>query len=426
MSPAAPDAPEGTRRPVAYVLAVLLTGLAGGLAGVSLALLLHAIQHLAFGYSPHALLGMESFLDGVRAAPPWRRLVVLVGCGTVAGLGWWVLHRFCRPFVSVEAAMADPATPMPAATTIGHVLLQIVTVALGSPLGREGAPRQLAALAAGRLASALRLPAEEARVLIACAAGAGLAAVYNVPLGGALFTMEVLLASFAPAVAVPALGAAAVAAAVAWVGLGDIYQYRLPPLAVSASLVAWAAACGPVLGLGGWLYRHAMRRARTGAVHDARSILFCLLVFGLIGLAAMPFPALPGNGKGPIQLGLDGTLGIGVAAMLMVLKILATTGALRAGADGGLLTPGMTIGALLGVVLGGVWSLAWPSGAGHGAYALVGATAFLSVSMRMPITAIVLGFELTRADDDFALPVLVAVAVATAMARLCDGMRRAE
>lgn len=417
MNPAAADAPA---RPIAYSLAILLTGLAGGLAGVSLALLLHGIQHLAFGYSPHALLGMESFLDGVRAAPPWRRLAVLVGCGALAGLGWWLLHRFCRPFVSVEAAMKDPATPMPAGTTIGHVLLQIVTVALGSPLGREGAPRQLAALAASRLAGALRLPPAQARILIACAAGAGLTAVYNVPLGGALFTMEVLLASFAPAVAIPALASAAVAAAVAWAGLGDIYQYRLPPLAVSTSLVVWAAACGPVLGLGGWLYRHAMQRARAGAVHDARSILACLLVFGAIGLAAMVFPALPGNGKGPIQLGLDGSLGIGIAAMLLVLKVLATTGALRAGADGGLLTPGMTIGALLGALLGGAWSLAWPSGAGHGAYALVGATAFLSVSMRMPITAIVLGFELTRADDDFALPVLVAVAMATATARLCD------
>lgn len=421
MSPKAPDAPAG---PLVYTFAILLTGLAGGLAGVSLALLLHAIQHLAFGYSPHSLLGMETFLDGVREAPPLRRLAVLIGCGGVAGLGWWLLHRFCRPFVPVEDALADPAMPMPATTTIGHALLQIVTVALGSPLGREGAPRQLAALAAGRLAGALRLPAEQASILIACGAGAGLAAVYNVPLGGALFTMEVLLASFAPAVAVPALGAAAVAAAVAWVGLGEIYQFRLPPLAVGASLVTWAAASGPVFGLGGWLYRHAMQRARAGAVHDARTILSCLLVFGAIGLAAMLFPALPGNGKGPIQLGLDGTLGIGVAVMLLALKVLATTGALRAGADGGLLTPGMTIGALMGVVLGGVWSMAWPSGAGHGAYSLVGATAFLAVSMRMPVTAIVLGFELTRADDDFALPVLVAVALATATARMCDSARR--
>jgi H+/Cl- antiporter ClcA len=419
VSPAPPEAPA---RPGVYACAVLLAGLAGGLAGVSLALLMHGIQHLAFGYSLHELLGAESFLDGVRAAPPQRRLAVLAGCGAVAGFGWWLLRRFCRPVVSVEAAMAEPSTPMPAGATVGHVLLQIITVALGSPLGRESAPRHLAALAAGRLALALSLPAAEARIVIACAAGAGLAAVYNVPLGGALFTMEVLLASFAPAVAVPALAAAAVAAAVTWVGLGDIYQYRLPPLAVSASLVAWAAACGPVIGIGAWLYRHAMQRARAGAVHDARSILSCLLVFGLIGLAAMPFPALPGNGRGPIQLGLDGTLGIGVAAALLALKVLATTGALRAGADGGLLTPGMTIGALLGVLLGGAWSLAWPSGGGHGAYALVGATAFLSVSMRMPITAIVLGFELTRADDDFALPVLVAVAGAMAMARLCDRM----
>ena len=428
MTVAPPEGPAAPApgRPVAYAVAIVLAGLAGGLAGVSLSLLLHAVQHLAFGYSLQALLGGESFLDGVRDAAPLRRLAVLTACGLVAGFGWWVLRRLGRPIVAVSAAVADPATPMPAGTTTVHVLLQIVTVALGSPLGREGAPRELAALAAGRLAAMLRLGAADTRIVIACAAGAGLAAVYNVPLGGALFTMEVLLASFAPAIAVPALAAAAVAAAVTWLGLGDIYQYRLPSLSVSASLVAWAAACGPVLGTAGWLYRRAMLLARGAAAHDAWAIPLCLLVFGAIGLAAMTFPALPGNGKGPIQLGLDGALGIRVAAILLVLKVLATIGALRAGADGGLLTPGMTIGALMGVVLGGLWNEAWPSGAGQGAFALVGGTAFLSVSMRMPITAIVLGFELTRADDDFALPVLVAVAIAAATARLFDQERKAE
>ncbi|MEO3472453.1 chloride channel protein [Roseomonas sp. CAU 1739] len=401
-------------------MAVLLAGLAGGLAGVSLALLLHAIQHLAYGYSLHDLLAGESFLDGVRAATPLRRVLVLTACGGVAGIGWWLLRRYGPPLVPVNAALAEPGTRMPAGATMGHALLQIVTVAMGSPLGREGAPRQVAAMASGRIAAALRVTPEQTRIVVACGAGAGLAAVYNVPLGGALFTMEVLLASFAPSVAVAALAASAVAAAVAWIGLGDVHQYRLPSLSVGAPLVAWALACGPAIGAVGWWYARAARQARAAALRDARMIPACLAAFAVIGLVAMAVPALPGNGKGPIQLGLDGDLGLGVAALLLVLKVLATTACLRAGADGGLLTPGMTIGALLGVVLGALWTMAWPSATGQGAYALVGAVAFLAVSMRMPVTAIVLGFELTRADDDISLPVVVAVALATATARWLD------
>jgi len=69
---------------------------------------------------------------------------------------------------------------MPFVTTMAHVLLQIVTVALGSPLGRETAPREMAAVLATRLASRAGFAAEERRIVIACAAGAGLAAIYNV------------------------------------------------------------------------------------------------------------------------------------------------------------------------------------------------------------------------------------------------------
>ena len=119
-------------------------------------------------------------------------------------------------------------------------------------------------------------------------------------------------------------------------------------------------------------------------------------------------------------MGLEGDLGLRLAATLLVLKVLATLACLRGGAEGGLLTPGMSIGALIGVLLGMAWSQFWPSPAGQGAFALVGAVAFLSVSQRMPITAITLGFEFTGADHDFAVPMLIAVGLASATARLID------
>src|ERR1700692_3236055 len=91
--PCEPATPE--RSPVTVFVAVtLLTGVGAGLGGMLLALLLHWIQHVAFGYSIQHVISSESFLDGVSGATPERRVLVLVICGLVAGLGWWTLYRF--------------------------------------------------------------------------------------------------------------------------------------------------------------------------------------------------------------------------------------------------------------------------------------------------------------------------------------------
>ncbi|ENH6342231.1 chloride channel protein, partial [Burkholderia vietnamiensis] len=199
------------------------------------------------------------------------------------------------------------------------------------------------------------------------------------------------------------------AAAVAWLGLGNEHQYTVPPFVLSTPLVAWSIVCGPLFGFAAYGFVRLTTRARADAPKGAWLPVLALVNFAVIGLLAMRFPQLLGNGKGPASLGFDGTLTVGLAATLLVLKVLIEAGSLRAGAEGGLLTPGLANGALLGVVLGGLWSAVWP-GASIGGCALVGATAFLAASMQMPITAVVLLLEFTRANHDSLVPMLLAVA----------------
>src|SRR5580692_4407386 len=161
-------------------------GIASGLCGMSLGLLLRFIQRVAYGYSLHSLVSNESFLEGVTAASPLRRLSGLCACGVVAGIGWWALYSLGRPLVSIGKAVKDDQSRIPPFSTILHDLLQIVTVGLGSPLGREVAPRELGAVVASWLSDRAGLSVEHRRTMVAFGAGAGLAAVYNVPLGGAL------------------------------------------------------------------------------------------------------------------------------------------------------------------------------------------------------------------------------------------------
>src|ERR1700758_3586476 len=137
---------------VRLAVVTVLTGLGAGLGGISLALLLHAIQHVAYGYSLDKLVDTQSFLQGVSDASSQRRVIVMAVCGVIAGGGWWAVWRFGRPLVSISKTLASPDAPMPPRTTLVHALLQIVTVALGSPLGREVAPREVGAVIAGRFA----------------------------------------------------------------------------------------------------------------------------------------------------------------------------------------------------------------------------------------------------------------------------------
>lgn len=409
----------GGKNYLARLAAVLLTGVLAGIAGMLLALILHAIQHLAFGYSLDRLISSETFLEGVTGSQHLRRLAAIIGGGAVAGFGWWLLARYGKKRVSITAAVASPSTPMPTGTTTIHALLQIITVALGSPLGREVAPREMGALAAGIVARRFGLYENEARTLIACGAGAGLAAVYNVPLAGALFTLEVLLLSFSWEKALAAIITSAVAAWVATLGLGDESQYHFTSFALPHSFMGWAIVAGPLLGVAAWLFRKATTGVRTRVKTNWQMPAFCLLAFSLLAALSLWFPQLPGNGKGPMQLAISNGLGFYAAAVLLALKLVVILAVLRAGAEGGLLTPGLTVGALLSLLLAIVWQMLFPGG-DVGSFALVGGAAFLAASMQMPITAVALVMEFTHMDHSYFAPALLCAAGAFITCRIMD------
>jgi ABC-type transporter Mla maintaining outer membrane lipid asymmetry permease subunit MlaE len=66
---------------------VAMIGMAAGLGGMALGMVLYGMQHIAYGYSVHAIISPESFLQGVSAASPARRVLAVSACGLVAGCG---------------------------------------------------------------------------------------------------------------------------------------------------------------------------------------------------------------------------------------------------------------------------------------------------------------------------------------------------
>ena len=389
--------------------AVVVVGVAGGLVGGVLTLALHAVQHAAFGYTEN------TFLFGVEQASALRRVVVLALAGVVAGAGWTVLRRRGR-VGDVTTAVSDERSDLPLLDTSADGMLQVVVVGMGASLGREGAPRQVTAALAAWLAERMGLPTERRRVLIALGAGAGLAAVYDVPFAGALFAAEVVLATYSWRLLAAAGVASWVATCTSWLLLPNEAAYPVHGLHAGWSVVVWSVLVGPVVALAGRLFVLLSSWARRHRPPERWLLVALPTVFTGLGLLSVGFPQLLGNGKGPAQLGFDASIGLGLAAVLMVLKPLVTAACLRAGAVGGLLTPSLATGAALGVLCGGAWALWWP--AGVGACALVAAGAMVASTQRAPWTALALALELTRPDRSVVIPLVIAILGATLTGRV--------
>ncbi len=394
-----------------FWLAVILTGIGAGIGAAVLTRLLEAVQHLMWP-GPGGNL-----LTAAQAAGAARHILVLLGAGVLTGAGQIVLGRLTSGNgIDITEAIWFSSGRLPALRTLGSAVLSVLLVGMGTSLGREGAPKQAGAVIANVLSDRGHLSDEQRRLLVACGAGAGMAAAYGVPLGGALFALEVLRGVLALRLVLPALLASLVATAVAWLVLPDAPTYVIPAYVSSFPIIVWALLAGPIAGVVSVAYVRAIAWADRNKPTGWRRLLFPVLALGLLGAVSIPFPQLLGNGRDVAQLAFVGQVVAPLLLVLALLKPLATVMCMRSGVPGGLFTPSLAAGALLGGLLGHAWSWLWP-GVPPGLFAVVGAAAMLAATTQGPISAVVLMMELTGRDRSFIVPVLLAVATATLVAR---------
>src|ERR1022692_1585045 len=397
-----------------FWLAVSLTGIGTGVAAATLTRLLEMVQHVMWN-GPGTNL-----LEAAEHASAWRHILVLLGAGLVTGAGQIILKRLSSGNgIDTTAAIWFHAGRMPALRTLGSALLSVVIVGMGVSLGREGAPKQAGAVFANFFSDRARLSDEQRRLLVACGAGAGMGAAYGVPLGGALFSLEGMRGMLALRYVLPALFASMVATAVSWVALPDAPTYLIPAYASSIACVVWALLVGPIAGVGSVGYVRVVTWADRNKPQSWRRLTTPLLGLGLLGVVSIWFPQLLGNGRDISQLAFTNHVAPALLLVLLVLKPAATVLCVRTGAPGGLFTPSLTVGALLGGVLGHTWSWLWP-GIPPGLFAILGAAAVLAATTQGPISTVVLVMELTGRDRSFILPVLLVVATATLVARTLE------
>jgi H+/Cl- antiporter ClcA len=397
-----------------FWLAVLLTAIGTGAGAAALTRLLEYVQRLCWGGTGTDLLHASEH------SPPWRHLLVLVAAALVTGSGQVILRRLTSANgIDTTAAIWFHAGRMPAIRTLGSAILSVLIVAMGVSLGREGAPKQAGAVFANLFCDRTRLSDEQRRLLVACGAGAGMSAAYGVPLGGALFALEVLRGKLALRYVLPALFTSFIATGVSWLVLPDAPTYHIPSFANSASSLVFALLAGPIAGLLSVQYVRMVTWADRHRPQGWHRFSAPLVGFLLLGALSIPFPQLLGNGKDVSQLAFASQVTPRLMLILLLVKPAMILLSMRCGAPGGLFTPSLTVGAMLGGVLGTAWSWIWP-GESIGLFALLGAGAVLAATTQGPISSVVLLMELTGRDRSFILPLLVAVCTATLVSRTIE------
>lgn len=380
-----------------------VVGVATGLVAAVLVYLLHGIEHLVYGQHEGDTAVVTDGTTGL------QRFLGITVAGLIAAPAWWAMRRLGRPIKSVEEGMSGAR--MPVLETLINVFLQMATVAAGASVGRENAPREAGAMMATQLARRIGVDRGTTRLLVAAAAGAGLGAIYHIPLAGAVFAFEILLTTVTVRAVMVVLACSAVATITAGIVVGDQPLYSTVTLSEGFGNLTVAVALGIVCGIAGMAFRHAASTAEATAPKGAHILWALPLAFVIVGALSLPLPEVLGNGRSAATSVLEETPVWTFALALLVAKVVAVLITLRSGAIGGVLTPGFAVGALLGYLVGCVVQPIVP-GIPPADFALLGAAAFLSTSMAAPLFALIVTVEFTGQSSEAYLALFLACATA--------------
>ncbi|MBI3226981.1 MAG: chloride channel protein [Mycolicibacterium cosmeticum] len=406
--PAAHAKSPDERHLLEFGCAVLAVGLLAGVAGAATTLLLHWVEHLTYHYH------LGTLLTGVGAAGHIRRATGPMLGGALAGLGWWLLRRHA-PVPSLTGSIAEhrPLARLPLAI---DAVLQVLVVGSGASLGREGAPRQLAAVFGDAATRRWHLTPRDREILLASAAGAGLGAVYSVPLGGAVFTITILMRSWHPRVVGTALITSSLAVAVASPVTHFEHSLTWPSADVSYRFVLLALAVTPVAVAIGIGFDRLMRAAKPKVASASWVLIPGIAAAGLLtGICSIWYPELPGNGRSILTVSVDSSLTVSAGAVILLLKPVLTALFLRAGAVGGLITPALATGAAAGSLVALVLNEFAGTDLNVPAVALTCAAGVLAITQRAPLFAALFVWELARPPEWLFLVFVLSAFAAHAM-----------
>jgi len=403
---------ESTRlhlaRPDALIqLAVmgLITGLLAGAVIVGFRYLIEAAQNFALsGNGP----------DAFESLPPWMRFVFPLAGAIVLALmfRWFAKGLYVLGVARVLERMAYHQGHL----TLRGFMLQFFGVAIalisGHSVGREGAHIFLGACTGSLLGQKLELPNNAVRTLVGCGTAAGIAASFNTPLAGVIFSLEVIMMDYQLASFIPVILSAVTATVVSNAFLGNAAVFSVPimelgslkeiPLVVILGLLSGALAAGFIVMV--------KKIAGKGKVWP---IEWQMMAAGIsIALLGMWLPEVMGIGYDTINLALMGGYSAGLLLLMAAAKLVATSICSALNVPGGMIGPSFFIGATLGAGFGHLM-IAWLPDIGiqPGLYAMLGMSAMMGASLQAPLAALTALLELTD-NPQIIMPGMLVVVIA--------------
>ncbi|MCH7472243.1 chloride channel protein [bacterium] len=397
--------------------------------GVLVALFVYLFKTLINAGSGLIRGGGEVAQLAIFASQPWLVYLIPALGGLMVGLifRFWGRHRRFRGVTAVIESMARRGGRLSMKRSGVELLNSGISIASGLSVGMEGPIVVAGSTIGSRVSDAFHLSAARRRVLLASGAAAGISAVFNAPIAGFFFAVELILGDFSKR-AVAAVVLASVSANITMQALtGNARIFELPAYGLIHPVeVVNYVALGIICGLVAYGFAQFLLLCDTWFPHwrfpsYAKPMIGGVLIAGI----ALLFPEILGtghetvetllNGHYPTSPHLFGGLDWGNPTLyllaLCVAKLAATSITLGSGAAGGKFAPSLFMGATVGGAFGVLVATYSPVATENpAAYALVGMAAIFGSIAQAPITCILLVFEMTG-NYQLILPMLAAGAI---------------
>lgn len=403
---------------ILIVLAVV-TGIGAAFGAVVFREAIVLLQTVTFG-SP-----LEQMSNIIRTLPEWHIVMVPTVGGLIIGLfvHFFMPGRRGRGVADVIEAAALRSGSITLKEGLGGATLSVASISVGASVGREGPVVHLGATLSSLVATRLRLSRSQAVTLLGCGVASAVAASFNAPIAGVFFALEVVIGHYALSAFAPIVVAGVIGTIITRLYFGNFPAFIIPDL----SLVSfWEFPAFALLGVVSALAAIIFLRSISIAsdIADKISIPNYLKTAAaglMVGVIALAYPEVLGVGYEATDNALNGKYDLTILIALIAAKTAATAIALGGGFGGGVFSPSMFIGAMVGGAFGLIATEIFPDlSSGHSAYTLVGLGAVSGAVLGAPISTILIVFELT-ADYTLTIAVMMAVVISTVITQQIKG-----